>query len=72
LRVGKRRWPGKLPETNNKGNDTMRLIATLALLALAACGADGAPSAAQPGVTVSGEVAAGVVVVNPNQIEGQP
>jgi hypothetical protein len=50
----------------------MRLIATLALLALAACGADGAPSASQPGTTISGEVAAGVVVVNPNQIEGQP
>ncbi|MCU0801917.1 MAG: hypothetical protein MUD11_09085 [Rhodobacteraceae bacterium] len=50
----------------------MRLIAMLAVLALAACGADGAPSAAQPGVTVAGEVAAGVVVVNPDQIEAQP
>jgi hypothetical protein len=49
----------------------MRIIAVLALFGLAACGADGAPSAAQPGVAVSGEVAAGVVVVNPNQIEGQ-
>jgi hypothetical protein len=48
----------------------MRIIAVLALFGLAACGADGAPSAAQ-GVAVSGEVAAGVVVVNPNQIEGQ-
>lgn len=47
----------------------MRLIASLALLALAACGADGAPSAAEPGVTVSGEVATGVVVVNPALVE---
>jgi hypothetical protein len=50
----------------------MRYLAVFALLTLAACGADGAPSAGQPGVTVSGEVAAGVVVVNPDQIEGQP
>jgi hypothetical protein len=49
-----------------------RMIATLTLLALAACGADGAPSAARPGVTVSGQVATGIVVVNPNQLEGQP
>jgi hypothetical protein len=46
----------------------MRLIAVLALLTLAACGADGAPSAAEPGLTISGDVAAGVVV-NPNLIE---
>ena len=48
----------------------MRMIAVLGLLVLAACGADGAPSAGTPGVTVSGEVAAGVVV-NPAYIEGQ-
>ncbi len=47
-----------------------RVIVVMALMALAACGADGAPSAAQPGVNISGEVAAGVVVVNPNLIEG--
>ena len=48
------------------------LIMVLASLALVACGADGAPSAqSTPGVTVTGEVAAGVVVVNPNLIEGQ-
>jgi hypothetical protein len=45
------------------------MIATLALLVLAACGADGAPSASAPAVTVSGEVAAGVVVVNPALVE---
>jgi hypothetical protein len=50
----------------------MRLIATLALLTLAACGADGAPSAAESGVSLSGEVATGVVVVNPAMVEGQP
>jgi hypothetical protein len=48
-----------------------RVFAVMALLVLAGCGADGAPSAAQPGVSVSGEVAAGVVVVNPNRIEGE-
>ncbi|MGL5011036.1 MAG: hypothetical protein ACRC6I_14250 [Paracoccaceae bacterium] len=50
----------------------MRILAVLCVLTLAACGADGAPSAAEPGVSVSGEVAAGVVVVNPNQLEGPP
>jgi hypothetical protein len=50
---------------------TMRVLATLSLLILAACGADGAPSAAQPGISVSGDVAAGVVVVNPSQIESE-
>ena len=47
----------------------MRVIAVLGVLVLAGCGADGAPSAAQPGITVSGEVAAGVVVVNPALVE---
>ncbi len=48
----------------------MRMIAVLGVLALAGCGADGAPSAgAAPGVTVSGEVATGVVVVNPALVE---
>jgi uncharacterized lipoprotein YmbA len=42
----------------------------LALLTLAACGADGAPSAAEPGLTVSGEAQLGVVV-NPDLVEGQ-
>jgi hypothetical protein len=45
-----------------------RVFAVMGLLVLAACGADGAPSAAEPGLTVSGEVVAGVVV-NPGQIE---
>jgi hypothetical protein len=57
---------------NKKEFGMPRIIATLTLLALAACGADGAPSAARQGVTVSGEVATGIVVVNPNQLEGQP
>ncbi len=44
----------------------MRPMLILSLLALAACGADGAPippsqSAAQPGVSVSGQVKAGIV-----------
>ncbi|MFM2390104.1 MAG: hypothetical protein RLZZ437_1659 [Pseudomonadota bacterium] len=48
----------------------MRVIAILAVLTLVGCGADGAPSAdGAPGVTVSGEVAAGVVVVNPSLVE---
>ena len=42
----------------------------LALLTLAACGADGAPSAATPGLTVSGDAQMGVVV-NPSMVEGQ-
>jgi hypothetical protein len=49
----------------------MRKMAVVALVVLAGCGADGAPSAGTPGVTVSGEVATGVVVVNPAHIEGQ-
>jgi predicted small lipoprotein YifL len=43
----------------------MRAIAVLCLLTLAACGADGAPespSAATTGVTLTGDVQAGVVV----------
>jgi hypothetical protein len=46
------------------------ITALLALLTLAACGADGAPSAAEPGLTVSGEAQMGVVV-NPAMVEGQ-
>lgn len=46
------------------------MILLCAGLLLAACGADGAPSAgASPGVTVTGEVAMGVVVVNPAMVE---
>jgi hypothetical protein len=56
---------------DRKGYGMTRVYAVLGLLLLAACGADGAPSAATPGVTVSGEVAAGVVVVNPDRIEGE-
>lgn len=48
------------------------MIVLLAALTLAACGADGAPSAnATSGLTVSGDVATGVVVVNPALVEGQ-
>ncbi len=37
-----------------------RILSVLCLLTLAACGADGAPTA--PGVAVTGEAQAGVVV----------
>jgi uncharacterized protein YggE len=47
-----------------------RVVMMLAVLTLAACGADGAPSAAEPGLTVSGEAQVGVVV-NPDLVEGQ-
>ena len=42
----------------------MRVVMMLALLTLAACGADGAPErpTAATGVTLSGDVQAGVVV----------
>jgi predicted small lipoprotein YifL len=51
------------------------LVAALSLLA--ACGTDGPPrapdpateAAAQPGISVSGEVQMGVVVVNPSFLE---
>lgn len=50
-----------------------RTVAIFALLILAACGVDGAPSSPSrdTGVTFSGDARLGVVV-NPNQIEGQP
>jgi hypothetical protein len=38
----------------------MRILSALAFLALAACGAEGDPQ--KPGVVVSGEASAGVVV----------
>ena len=47
-----------------------RIVMMLGVLTLAACGADGAPSAAEPGVTISGDAAMGVVV-NPALVEGQ-
>jgi hypothetical protein len=51
----------------------MRTLAALALLTLVACGANGAPSAPSRGTGVSftGDARLGVVV-NPNQLEGQP
>jgi hypothetical protein len=50
-----------------------RTLAMLAMLTLAACGADGAPSSPSPeaGVSFTGDARLGVVV-NPNQLEGQP
>ena len=45
-----------------------RVLTLLAMLTLAACGADGAPSANEPGLTMSGEVEMGVVV-NPGMVE---
>ena len=51
----------------------IRTFAILALATLAACGADGAPSSPsrEAGVSLSGDARRGVVV-NPNQLEGQP
>ncbi len=51
----------------------MRTLAMLAVLTLVACGADGAPSSPSrgTGVSFSGDARLGVVV-NPNQLEGQP
>ena len=70
MRAGRQHWQGDRMAAG-KGVFGMRMIAVLGLLVLAGCGADGAPSAGgTPGVTVSGEVAAGVVV-NPAYIEGQ-
>jgi hypothetical protein len=50
-----------------------KTLAILALLTLAACGADGAPSSPsrEAGVSFTGDARLGVVV-NPNQLEGQP
>jgi predicted small lipoprotein YifL len=55
----------------------MRPMRLAALLALAACGTDGPPlapepasaPATRPGITMSGEVQMGVVVVNPRYVE---
>jgi hypothetical protein len=52
-------------------NDMTRMFALLCLLILMGCGVDGAPSAQTEGVTITGDARLGVVV-NPNQIEGQP
>ncbi|GAB1361396.1 hypothetical protein MASR1M32_06320 [Rhodobacter sp.] len=58
-------WAKPVRDTCPKG-PMMRPMLILSLLALAACGADGAPippsqSAAQPGVSVSGQVKTGIV-----------